>query len=414
MLQKPCALLPIFLLITLQAAIAQPISQVFNASGTYLVPAGYHASVSIDVWGAGGSGGGGGPVDNERAGGGGGGYAGKILTLGQGNYAVTVGTGGMAPTNIAAGQNGNLSTFAALLTANGGMGANGNVAGAGGAGVAGAGITVYTGGAGATGSGPGGGGGAGANNSSNGTNATGSNGGNGGGKGGNGGIEPSGSGENGFVPGGGGGGKADLGAMSGNGANGRVVVTVLSILPVKLSNIKAYQKQQGIQIEWTAELEQGLSRYSVERSADAITFSSIGEVSVRNLTIPANYGFFDANPLPGVSFYRLKSIDVDGRFTNSEVLKIIFNNLEAAVSIYPNPVTSRHIFIQATNLTKGNYMVKVFNSSGILQATALNFLHAGGPVNQPLKLAANTPPGVYLLQLFSNAAKPINKTFIVL
>ena len=53
-------------------------------------------------------------------------------------------------------------------------------------------------------------------------------------------------------------------------------------LPVNLSNIRAFEKLQGIQIDWTAYQEQNLSHYSVERSADGITFTSIGQVASLN------------------------------------------------------------------------------------------------------------------------------------
>src|SRR5688572_17345624 len=71
---------------------SQPTSQTFNTSGNYIVPAGYSATVTIEVWGGGG---GGGPnISGVRAGGGGGAYASSTLSLGPGSYPVTVGTGG--------------------------------------------------------------------------------------------------------------------------------------------------------------------------------------------------------------------------------------------------------------------------------------------------------------------------------
>ena len=50
---------------------AQPVSQTFNASGTYTIPNGYSANINVQVWGAGG--GGGYSAGNGNGGGGGGG-----------------------------------------------------------------------------------------------------------------------------------------------------------------------------------------------------------------------------------------------------------------------------------------------------------------------------------------------------
>ena len=74
---------------------SQPVSQTFNASGTYTIPNGYSANINVQVWGAGG---GGGTNVNDRSGGGGGGaFAFRIYTnVTSGSFTVTVGGGGAA------------------------------------------------------------------------------------------------------------------------------------------------------------------------------------------------------------------------------------------------------------------------------------------------------------------------------
>ena len=100
-----------FILIT-KSAIAQPTSQTFNSSGTYTVPTGYTAIVTIQAWGGGG--GGGNNSGNAKGGGGGGAYASIITTLNPGSYTVTVGTGGTT------GNAGGNSSFSTLVIAAGG------------------------------------------------------------------------------------------------------------------------------------------------------------------------------------------------------------------------------------------------------------------------------------------------------
>ncbi|MBK6481531.1 MAG: T9SS type A sorting domain-containing protein [Saprospiraceae bacterium] len=215
---------------------AQPVSQTFNASGTYTIPNGYSANINVQVWGAGG---GGGTNVNDRSGGGGGGaFAFRIYTnVTSGSFTVTVGGGG------AAGAAGGLSSFSratfTTTTAAGGGASGGTAGGAGGTTAASSGLYTRAGGSGGAGSNNGGGGGGGGSATtkaagSNGTTATNNNGGAGGagqGAGGRGADDadataPVDDALAGNTPGGGGGGKAEGNGTSKSGANGRVIVTV--------------------------------------------------------------------------------------------------------------------------------------------------------------------------------------------
>ncbi len=183
-------------------------------------------------------------------------------------------------------------------------------------------------------------------------------------------------------------------------------------LPVKFSNIRAFEKQQGIQIEWTAYQEENLSRYSVERSADGITYNSIGEVASRNSAIETKYGFFDASPIQGVNFYRLRTIDFDSKFAYSSIVKVNLDKTVKDISLYPNPATGGYISFQGADLAKGNYIVKVYNSAG-MQVMGQSFTHTGGAINQTLKLPAGIKSGMYSLQLVNGDVKLMSKTFVV-
>lgn len=376
-----------------ETANGQPVSQTFNTSGTYTVPAGYSAIVTIEAWGAGAGGGAG---SGSKGGGGSGAYASSTTTLAAGSYTVTVGAGGGNT-----GTNGGNSSFTTIVIAEGGFSTTTGTGGAGGTTGGSTGTTKIAGTAGANSSGSNGGAGvAGAN---------------GGGGGGTGGPANNGVGGTGTAPGGGGGGKAgpgNNGNGGGVGGNGRVIVTVNTVLPVRLSNISAFEKQNGIQIEWTVYSEVNLSKYQVERSADGVRFTSIGDVAARNVTVETKYGFFDSNPLPGVSFYRLKSIDIDSKYGYSSIVRVSLDKQVKNISVYPNPATGDYVSFQGADLNKGHYLVRVFNSSGA-QVFDQNFSHSGGAISQTLKLPAGIQSGLYLLQLSTDGVKVMNKTFMI-
>lgn len=414
---------PLLLLFTIiissSSAKAQPTNQTFTSSGTYSVPAGYFVSVTIEAWGAGG--GGGTNTGNAKGGGGGGAYASRTTILGPGNYTVTVGTGGAVATA------GGSSSFTTLVIAAGGSSTTTATGGAGGTTAASTGTTLFAGGNGGNGAGStgirgGGGGGGSATATANGGNGgngiagapgTGGAGGTGVGSGGNG-ANDSGTPDavNGTAAGGGGGGRGNNG-NSRAGADGRVIVTVNSFtLPVRLSGITAFEKNNGIQIDWTAYSEENLSHYEIERSADGNNFSGIGTITARNSVSASTYGWLDLNPSPGVSFYRLRSVDLDSRAAYSTVVKVNRDKQVKDIFVYPNPVKDGYLSLQSAELHKGNYRATIFNNSGQEIFTA-QFSHAGGTLTRAIQLPQDLKPGIYSLQLVNDISIVTGKTILV-
>lgn len=185
-----------------------------------------------------------------------------------------------------------------------------------------------------------------------------------------------------------------------------------SPLPVKLSNIKAFEKQQGIQLDWTAYQEDNLNNYQIERSADGINFTPLGTVAARNLTSATDYTFFDATPVNGVNFYRIKNIDLDGKSGYSNVVKVNLDKNVKGFSLYPNPVRNGMVSYQSSDLSKGNYAVNIFNANG-QQVYTQRFNHAGGSINQTIQLPVGVRSGMYTLQLDNGNLKVMSKVFMV-
>lgn len=183
-------------------------------------------------------------------------------------------------------------------------------------------------------------------------------------------------------------------------------------LPVKLGTIAAIAKNNGVSVEWTALTELSLSKYVVERSTDGVNFSAIGSVTARNSTDATNYSFFDAAPATGNNYYRLKSVDIDAKFTYSSIMKVNLDNASAGFTLYPNPVRGGSVSFQSAELAKGSYTVKVISVSG-QQVYAQQFAHNGGAVSQSLQLPQSVKTGVYTLLLENAGVKVMNKSFIV-
>ncbi len=183
-------------------------------------------------------------------------------------------------------------------------------------------------------------------------------------------------------------------------------------LPVKLGTVSAFAKNNGVSVEWTALTELSLSKYVVERSQDGLNFTAIGSVTARNSTDVTSYTFFDAAPATGNNYYRLKSVDIDAKFTYSSIMKVNLENVSAGFTLFPNPVRGGSVSFQSAELAKGSYTVKVISVSG-QQVYAQQFNHNGGAVSQSLQLPQSVKTGVYTLLLENAGTKVMNKSFIV-
>lgn len=194
------------------------------------------------------------------------------------------------------------------------------------------------------------------------------------------------------------------GSQLGGSANG-------SPLPVKFSNIKASEKGTGVQIDWTTYSEQNLANYQIERSSDGINFSAIGEVAPRNVAAETQYNFFDALPLSGTSFYRIRNNDIDGKSGLSNIVKLNLNKNIKTIGIYPNPVIGNRVSFQTSDLAKGAYNVEVINAFGnrVFQQSVN---HAGGAINQLLNLP-NLQSGQYTLRITGASTSTSHKISIL-
>lgn len=100
-------------------------------------------------------------------------------------------------------------------------------------------------------------------------------------------------------------------------------------LPIELASFTATPAMGLIELNWTTESETNCNEYVVLRSLDGIQFEEIGTLpggGTSNTTL--NYTFIDDAPSAGIAYYKLKQIDFDLNYTESD---IIVCNLEEEI-----------------------------------------------------------------------------------
>jgi hypothetical protein len=149
--------------------------------------------------------------------------------------------------------------------------------------------------------------------------------------------------------------------ISNSGLKTFAVALTTSPLPVSLLSFSGKLQSNGVLLNWVTASEQNSSHFDIERSGNGRAFSKIGEVAAAgNSNTRKSYEYLDGTPLPKASWYRLKSVDVDGKSEYSQILPI---TRDAKISSYPNPV-SNQLQLQLSNDWNGTYELVVFDLSG--------------------------------------------------
>jgi len=89
-----------------------------------------------------------------------------------------------------------------------------------------------------------------------------------------------------------------------------IIFSPLRAMPVTFKSVKAEKKQDQVQVKWTIVDEINVSNYIVERSVDGKIFSQIGSVVSDG---KSEYQFTDVKPFNGLNYYRIVSVDIDGK-----------------------------------------------------------------------------------------------------
>ncbi|HEU4633650.1 MAG TPA: T9SS type A sorting domain-containing protein [Flavisolibacter sp.] len=141
-------------------------------------------------------------------------------------------------------------------------------------------------------------------------------------------------------------------------------------LPVRFSSFNAKSSAGSVVLSWNVEAEENLSGYEIERSHDGRSFSKIGFVGASS---QKSYSYTDSRPLTS-GYYRIKSVDVDGKFMYSIVVSLKGSVLLKAFMSNPNTLTVQHDAAQSgsrisINSADGRLIKSLAPVSGMQQTT---------------------------------------------
>jgi hypothetical protein len=141
--------------------------------------------------------------------------------------------------------------------------------------------------------------------------------------------------------------------------------TIVGALPLTLISFTGNTiNTNEVQLQWQTAQEINTKDFEIEWSIDGSRFEKISMQSAAgNSSQTLHYSYTHNQPVTGTNYYRLKMVDIDGRFTYSPVI-VISNNAELfSVKIFPNPVADiLQLHIHAEK--KETILFNLFNTEG--------------------------------------------------
>jgi len=166
-------------------------------------------------------------------------------------------------------------------------------------------------------------------------------------------------------------------------------------LPIKLISFNATLANEKVNCSWETASETNNDYFTIERSKDGYDFESLGNIKGQgNSNSNTRYSYIDNNPFSGISYYRLKQTDFDGKYTYSDIKKVgLDKELASKISLYyenNNPI------VKINSLTESNTIIELINLNGTKLLSNEQVIIIG---ENNFAINGNISAGLYLLKV---------------
>lgn len=188
----------------------------------------------------------------------------------------------------------------------------------------------------------------------------------------------------------------------------RVLVDNFPLAVNLLSFDASLQPSKKVKLNWSATEDPGIVAYEIERSSDSRNWQHLEFVSPSGAgSGQQSYEAWDNQPLPGVSYYRLKLIS-SGNSRYGDIRVVTNNSSSTDVLITPNPAyESAKIRLQRSAPAEAKILV--MNSQGAMVYRTSVIVNGTAFVDLP---SDHWTPGTYIVQVVTNS-ELVNQKLVV-
>jgi hypothetical protein len=178
----------------------------------------------------------------------------------------------------------------------------------------------------------------------------------------------------------------------------------LVTLPVKLIDFRADYTNPNALLNWSTSQEYNFSHFMIERSTDGENFSQVALVfgaGESDSKISYSYNDKDLKSRGGIIYYRLKQVDVDGKFDYSSVRIIRLDDEKTSLTLttFPNPVATDLRITLPSSWQNKHLQIDLYHVNGQL-VNAQDI--ANSSQTEPISVAS-LRKGVYFVQVRNGA-----------
>jgi Secretion system C-terminal sorting domain len=142
-------------------------------------------------------------------------------------------------------------------------------------------------------------------------------------------------------------------------------ITMSNVLANELTSFSAAKQNNQVNLSWLTASEKSNDNFSIERSKDGRNFAAIGQIKGGlNSTVSKEYAFTDVSPLKGTNYYRLKSTEVSGKATYSNVVSVSLLDKSNKTFVYPNPVAQTALRLEHEAIADGDLSIRIMDITG--------------------------------------------------
>jgi hypothetical protein len=166
-------------------------------------------------------------------------------------------------------------------------------------------------------------------------------------------------------------------------------------LPVDFIGVVANRNDitKGVDLRWDVADEVNVKEYRVESSTDGALYSVAGKVEATGRSV---YAFSDMAAPPVTLYYRIKSVDIDGKFKYSGVIRLVAdsrNSYSNDMLVYPSPARNE-VTVQHKRLIG---QAKLILTS--LDGKVMKVIFPTPGSSNTFVDVSSVPPGMYMLRL---------------
>jgi hypothetical protein len=159
------------------------------------------------------------------------------------------------------------------------------------------------------------------------------------------------------------------------------------VLPVSLRSFSATRNNSTVLLRWETVTEENSRGFYIERNTGG-NWQTMGYVTTKavngNSNVLLSYDYTDINNAKGITQYRLREIDLDGKYSYSPIRSVRATGQKGKTIIYPNPSTDGRVNVVFNDInTTRDVSISDLNGrilktwKGVVNNIQINDLSAG-------------------------------------